>query len=541
MKMILCLRMAALMAVALIPAWAQQPKFEIADIHNSTTLRTFALSFGGVMLDGLYINRDATMLDLIKDAYGVSDDDVAGGPGWISYDVFDIVAKVPAGTTGATANLMLQSLLSDRFGLVVRRETRPVPRYFLTVGTKGSKLKPGNPSDTPDCKSLNPPGPVPVDLAARPNRKLACHNLTGAGIAENLRAMIANYVDHDAVDATKLEGSWDFELEWTPREALEAKGADGISLFDAVEKQLGLKLELQNIPMPALAVERVNRKPTPNPDGIAAKLSLASARFEAASVKPANPDGQPFEGFLYAGSQIHAGGTLRTLIARALQVMPNVASDVVIGLPRSADSQYWDIMGKMPSSGEGAFNMMRGHLTPPPLRVALEMLRSVLLDQFEMKTHTETREVTAYALTVANGKPKMTKADDSERSGCRPDPNAPRPFTNMSLTVACKNTSMAELADTLERMAGAYIDHPVVDATGLEGGFDFTMGWTAKALLQPVPQPDGGQGGQAGQASVPNGITVFEAMERELGLRLVRQKRTIPVIVVDHVDEKPIE
>jgi uncharacterized protein (TIGR03435 family) len=429
---------------------------------------------------------------------------------------------------------MLQSLLSDRFGLIVRRETRPVPRYFLTVGTKSSKLKPGNPADTPGCRSLNPPGPMP-------NRKLDCHNLTGAGIAENLRAMVGDYVDHDAVDATQLEGSWDFEPEWTPRVALAGRGTDGISLYDAVEKQLGLKLELRNIPMPALAVERVNRKPTPNPDGVAAKLSLASARFEAASAKPANPDGQPFQGFLYVGSQIHAGGTLRTLIARALQVKPNVASDVVIGLPGSADSQYWDIMGKMPSSGEGAFNTMRGHLTPPPLSVALEMLRGVLLDQFEMKTHTETREVTVYALTVANGKPKMTRADDFERAGCRNDPNAPRPFANMSLMVVCKNTSMAELADTLESMAGAYIDHPVVDVTGLEGGFDFTMGWTAKALLQPVPQPDGEQGGQAGQASDLNGITVFEAMERELGLRLVRQKRAIPVIVVDHVDEKPVE
>ncbi len=129
-----------------------------------------------------------------------------------------------------------------------------------------------------------------------PNRKWDCHNLTGPAIADNLRTMVTDYVDHDAVDATKLEGSFDFELEWTPRAALAAKGADGISLFDALEKQLGLKLELRNIPMPALAVERVNRKPTPNPDGIAAKLNLTSARFEAASVKPANPDGQAFRG-----------------------------------------------------------------------------------------------------------------------------------------------------------------------------------------------------------------------------------------------------
>jgi hypothetical protein len=69
----------------------------------------------------------------------------------------------------------------------------------------------------------------------------------------------------------------------------------------------------------------------------------------------------------------------------------------------------------------------------------------------------------------------------------------------------------------------------------------FMIGWTAKGRLQPAPQPDAGQGGQAGQASEPNGITVFEATERELGLRLVKQKRTIPMIVVDHVDEKPIE
>ena len=92
----------------------------------------------------------------------------------------------------------------------------------------------------------------------------------------------------------------------------------------------------------------------------------------------------------------------------------------------------------------------------------------------------------------------MTKAEDSERAGCRNDPNAPRLFTNTSLTLVCKNTSMAELADTLERMAGAYIDHPVVDATGLAGGWDFMIGWTAKALLQPAPQPDGGRSGGAG-------------------------------------------
>ena len=536
-------RLTWLWLTCLIPAVAQQPKFEIADVHNSTTLRAYVVSFGGVMREGLYMNREATMLSLIKDAYGVSDDDIAGGPGWLTYDLFDIVARVPAGTTPATANLMLQSLLAERFGLVVRHDTRPVPRYVLTVGKNGSKLKHANPSDTPECKPQQLPASPPADIAATPNAKMACHNLTAAAIAENLRQMAGGYLDHDLVDATKLDDSWDFDLEWTPRAALAAKGADGISVFDAVEKQLGLKLELQNLPMPALAVEAVHRKPTPNPDGISAMLAVSAARFEAASIKPVNPSDPPFNGILYTGgSQMHAGGTLRHLIAMALQISPNAASDLVVGLPKSADSQRWDIIAKVPSTGEGAVNIVRGRPTPPPFSVACEMLRGLLLDEFELKTHTETREVTVYALTAGKGKPKMMPAGDSERAGCKPDPNAPRPITNMGLMTACKNTTMADLAEDLQRMAAAYMDHPVVDATGLEGGWDFVMGWTPKAQLQSARQADADQqSNPAVQAADPNGITAFEAVERELGLRLVKQKRTIPVIVVDHVAEKPIE
>lgn len=65
--------------LTVIPVFAQQPKFEIADVHVSPTARTFAQNFGGVLREGLYVNRDATMLNLIVAAYGVSDDNIAGG------------------------------------------------------------------------------------------------------------------------------------------------------------------------------------------------------------------------------------------------------------------------------------------------------------------------------------------------------------------------------------------------------------------------------------------------------------------------------
>ena len=99
---------------------------------------------------------------------------------------------------------------------------------------------------------------------------------------------------------------------------------------------------------------------------------------------------------------------------------------------------------------------------------------------------------------------------------------------------------MADLAQSLQQMANAYIDHPVVDSTGLSAGWDFLMGWTPKAMMQPTPQSPQ-TAGTTTEAAVPEGITVFDAMEKELGLKLVKQRRSISVIVVDHVDEKPIE
>jgi uncharacterized protein (TIGR03435 family) len=521
---------------------AAQPKFGIADVHVSTTAPGFAQNFGGVVREGLYIDRDATMLNLIEAAYGVSEDAISGGPGWVASDLFDVVAKVPDGTTAATANLMLQGLLAERFGLVVHNGMNPVPRYVLSVG-KGSKMKPSDGTGDSGCKAQSQAaGPAPTDLASQPNIKVTCHNLTTEAIATNLHQMAGGYLDHDVVDSTKLEGPWDFDLEWTSRNALSAKGSEGISIFEAVDKQLGLKLQLQDVPMPSLAIASVNRKPSANASDIATALALPQARFEVAIIKPADPNARPFTGILYTGgSQMRAGGTLRGMISIALQISPNIAADMVTGLPKSADTQAWDITAKVPMTGEGAPNSAGGKLQPPPLSVALEMLRGLLSDQFELKTHTENREVTVYALTVNGSKSKMTRADESERSSCKPDANAAKPYPNMQAMIVCKNTSMADLTQTLQRQANAYIDHPIVDATGLEGGWDFVMGWTAKAQLLASPAPAANaEAGAISEASTPNGISVWDAMERELGLKLVKEKRSIPVIVVDHVDEKPL-
>jgi len=518
-------------------AVCQQPRFELADVHSSKTARGAAQNFGGVLRAGKYVNRDVTMLGLIEAAYKVKEDAIAGGPGWVASDLFDIIAKVPEGTRMAEANQMLQSLLADRFKLVVKRETHPVPRYVLTVGKGGSKLRPASGSGQ-GCQPVQQPGGGGgSDSPFMRNIVVECHNMTAAEIADNLHQMGGpGYFDHDLIDETRLSGSFDFRLEWTAPVALVAKGADGISIFDAVDKQLGLKLERKDVPLTALVIESVNREPTANEPRVEKELALEPPKFEAASIKPAAPDNQ-MTGLAYqGGSMMRAGGTLRNLISLSLQVSHNFAKDLVVGLPKFADETRWEINAKVPTTGEGAPNVVNGRPLPPPLSVGLEMLNNLLIDRFELKTHREQREITVYVLTAGKGKPKMTPAKDSDRTDCKPAPNAPPPIPGIRMT-GCTNTSMAELAENLLRMAPAYIDHPVVDETGIEGGWNFFLGWTPRGMLHQADNSNQ----PAGTASDPTEISFFEALERELGLKLVKQTRKYPVIVVDHIAEKPVE
>lgn len=518
----------------------QQSAFEIADVQVSTTVHGFTQNAGGVLRDGRYINRDATMLQLIESAWGVPEDTVYGGPSWVSLDLFNVIARVPNGTTPADADRMLQNLLADRFGLVVNQGSHPVPRYVLTVLKGSPKLKSSDGTGDQGCKPMQPTEATnPANPASIPNNRFQCRNLTAAEIAENLHRMAGNYIDHDVVDMTGLDGRYDFDLDWTDRPILPVKGADGISLFTAVERQMGLKLEVQNVSTPSLMIEKVNRRPTPNPSGIEASLATAAAQFEAASIKLADP-ARPFTGFSYTGgTEVHAAGTLRQSIATALLIPPDVATDTVIGLPKSADNIRWDIVAKMPVTGEGAPLVVHGHRQPPPFSVTAEMLRSLLRDSFELKTHTENRQVTVYALVMAGKRSKMMRADDAERSICKPDDKAPPPTPAPTKAMSCKNTTMEEFAVRLPQWAGLYIDHPMVDGTGLEGGWDFLLRWTPKTMMPAAP-PVGVNTAPA-ETAAPGGITVFEAVRQQLGLRLVKQKRSIPVIVVDHIDEKPLD
>ena len=512
------------------------PSFDVADVHvrahssNPTPYMT-----GGVLRGGRYDLRNATMVDLISTAYGVDADTVLGGPNWLETDRFDVIAKAPPSTSPDTVKVMLQAMLAERFTLVLHKDTKPQSAFALTAGSGNQKLKEASGGGVPDCQGQpqNPdPGTVPYVI-------VSCRNMTVEAFARNLRAMAGDYLTNPVTDLTGLKGSWDFDLKWTQRARLAQAGSDGINIFDAVEKQLGLKLEPRQLPMPVLVVDSVNERPTDNPSGVAQNLPPPPpAEFDVADIKLSPPGTNP-RGRLQPGGRLDFEGvTLKMLITVAWDINDD---ELLAGAPKWLDDTRYSLVAKTSTAVTGSANGLQ--IDIDDLRL---MLRALLVERFKLATHSEDRPVSAYTLVA--DKPKLMKADPSNRTGWK---NGPAPNSKdtrdtnpiLARLVTCRNMTMAQFADDLQRIAPGYIHNPVVDATGIDGNWDFTFSFTPVGLLQS------GGGGNAGQpagamptASDPNGaVSLFDALNKQLGLKLEMHKRTMPVLVIDHVEEKPTD
>src|SRR5580704_10443592 len=117
--------------------------FEVADVRVSPH-RAFPFMDGGDQRGDRYIVKQATMADLIAAAYGVDIANVQGGPSWLETDRFDIVAKAPLKTPKDTLKLMLQALLTERFGLGMHKGSMPMPAYVLTAPKGKLKMTQGD-------------------------------------------------------------------------------------------------------------------------------------------------------------------------------------------------------------------------------------------------------------------------------------------------------------------------------------------------------------------------------------------------------------
>ena len=156
------------------------------------------------------------------------------------------------------------------------------------------------------------------------------------------------------------------------------------------------------------------------------------------------------------------------------------------------------------------------------------------------------------AYTLVADKPKLKRADPSSRTGCKTaraprDPDAGPP----PMIATCQNITMAQFAEQLETIAPNYLRYPVLDASGLEGAWDFTLSFSPA----PPNQAGGGGGRKGGGPASPQGVggatgvlsdppgavSLFDAVEKQLGLKLEKHQRPEPVFVIDHIEEKPTD
>jgi uncharacterized protein (TIGR03435 family) len=276
-------------AVTAAPAVAQidtRPAFALATIKKNTTgadAQSMRLQPGGRLLV-----TNQPLRRLILFAYVVQPQQLTGGPSWLDSDRFDIVAQAegdlsptpPGGQPGA-AQLMMQRLLTDRFGLAVHAESRELPVYALTLARSDGRLGPRIKPAAVDCLALmtKAPGGVAAQAPQLPDGRPACGarrdgtgRVTAGGTSMLMFAtqLLTGQSDRLVIDRTGLTGSYDFDYEYAPDVSGRGDGpnpatavSDRPSLFTALEEQLGLKLQPTRAPVDVLVIDRV-APPTEN-------------------------------------------------------------------------------------------------------------------------------------------------------------------------------------------------------------------------------------------------------------------------------------
>jgi uncharacterized protein (TIGR03435 family) len=229
---------------------------------------------------GRFVATAATLRQLIESAFGVQDNQIVGAPGWATSDLFDVTATAPPDVTIPQAQVMLQNLLVERFGLRSHRETRDLPIYSLVLDRADRRLGPDLRPSGPDCVAMKvpaamppPPPPPPGAAGMRPlssRPPLRCPSMFFAGTsgAVSARKMLIGELargltlaaGRPVVDRSGLTGEFDIDLIY--QSDLVAGGGprfDAPPLPTALRDQLGLKLEPGRGPIDVVVIDAVQQ------------------------------------------------------------------------------------------------------------------------------------------------------------------------------------------------------------------------------------------------------------------------------------------
>lgn len=238
-----------------------------------------------------------TVGNLITLGYGIQRFQLIGGPSWLNTDRFDINAvteDVPVQPTApGTPNrmqLLVRSLLKERFALKTHNETRELPLSYLVMAREDRKLGERLRPSTIDCRALMaerakaardgapplPPAPPKPGEIPQCGMRGGLGSITAGSMAlANFATMLGSMLNRPIYDRTGLTGSFDIQLEYTPDQmpqippgvtlppGLTLPSPDGPSLSTALQEQLGLKLDNTRGPVEVLVIDSVEH---PMPD-----------------------------------------------------------------------------------------------------------------------------------------------------------------------------------------------------------------------------------------------------------------------------------
>jgi uncharacterized protein (TIGR03435 family) len=289
------IRTMAGMVLAVLMCWGTldgqtadgQPTFEVASVRPAPPYMEGqdVQMRGGPGTDdpGQFTAPRASLMSLLATTYGVARDQISG-PDWLTTELYSVAAKIPPNTTKDRFNLMLQNLLAERFHLTLHHGTKDFTVYELVVAEGGPKMTASANQPAPDRKGFPvlPPGRrMAINFNIQPVRA-TCRE-TMAQFAEHLGGWV-NMSNGDGIvrgsppaphviDKTGLTGEFDFTLEFAgsvffanspEANAAGDQGGHGLSLFAALEKQLGLKLEKKKAGLDVLVIDHVDKVPTEN-------------------------------------------------------------------------------------------------------------------------------------------------------------------------------------------------------------------------------------------------------------------------------------
>ncbi len=263
----------------------------------------------------------------------------------------------------------------------------------------------------------------------------------------------------------------------------------------------------QPIPLNLKHVKDAEAWEIPKPAAPAKQLKRDDVSFEVATIKPSRPDAQGF-GITLRGRDVI---TINTPLAQVIEFVYELHPRQLTGGPAWVESDRFDIEGK--PEGEGMPNVVQ-------MRT---MLKKLLADRFQLKFHTEQKELSVFALGLAKNGSKLTPSGAT-------DSLPGMGFRGLG-DMFVRNATMKDFAGTMQQFV---VDRPVVDQTGLTGRYDFALKWATDETQF------GGRGGRGAVPQVNGGDApdLFSAIQEQLGLKMTATKTAVDVMVIDKA-EKP--